>query len=69
MKRINVMVNDKAKDVLIKWKDMQSVTTLDDAMESLLIEFGNGPDLAQGAQDTATRKEAANHIDDLMKED
>jgi hypothetical protein len=47
MKRINVMVCDEAKEVLIKWKDMQAVTTLDAAMESLLIEFGNGPDFKE----------------------
>jgi hypothetical protein len=39
MKRINVMVSDAAKDVLIDYKDRQGYNTLDEANEAFLIEF------------------------------
>ncbi len=39
MKRINVMVNDDAKDVLIDYKTWHSYKTLDEAQEAFLIEF------------------------------
>lgn len=42
MKRINTMVEDVAKDVLIEYKNERGYTTLDEAMSGLLIEFGGG---------------------------
>ena len=40
MKRINTMVDDEAKNVLIEYKNKHGYTTLDEAMTALLIEFG-----------------------------
>jgi len=61
MKRVNGMVSDDAKEVLINWKKMQQVTTLDEALDDILLRVGK--------QMTAWRKEEANHIDDLMTGD
>ena len=72
MKRINVMVSDEAKVVLVAWKTTQDCQTLDEAMDNLLIQFV-GLVQEHHTKDTkaevAERKEAINHIDDLMKED
>lgn len=40
MKRINVMVADEAKSVLIDYQNKHGYSTLDEAQEALLIEFG-----------------------------
>lgn len=39
MKRINVMVSDDAKEVLVTWKATRGCRTQDEALENLLIEF------------------------------
>lgn len=39
MKRINVMVSDEAKEVLIKYKLANKHSTLDEATQAILIEF------------------------------
>lgn len=40
MKRIpNTMVSDEAKEVLVNWKKEKGFTTLDEALQDLLIEF------------------------------
>ena len=40
MKRIpNTMVSDEAKDVLVNWKKEKGFTTLDEALQDLLLEF------------------------------
>ena len=41
MKRINVMVNDMAKAILVDWKNRRGFTTLDDALEGVLLNFTN----------------------------
>ena len=56
MKRINGMVSDPAKTVLVEWKATLGVTTLDEALDSILLEFG--------AAETARKKENATHIDE-----
>jgi len=63
MKRINVMVENPARKVLGDWKTQQGFTTLDEALNALLLEFREGPDFP----DVAQRKEDANHIDDLIR--
>lgn len=40
MKRINTMVSDGAKDVLTDYKSTHGHSTLDEALEGLLLEFG-----------------------------
>jgi len=40
MKRINVMVSDAAKNVLLGYKDTHAHSTLDDTLDELLLEFG-----------------------------
>ena len=40
MKRINVMVSDDAKNALLNYKDAHAHSTLDEALNGLLIEFG-----------------------------
>ena len=69
MKRINVMVSDKARAALALWKKQIGVTTLDEAMDELLIEFSEGSGFYDAAQKRATaiRKEMANHVDDLTE--
>ena len=39
MKRVNGMVSDEAKDVLVNWKKEKGFTTLDEALQDLLLEF------------------------------
>ena len=70
MKRINVMVSTQAKEVLGLWKKHMGVTTLDEAMDALLIAFSEGPGFYDAAQKRATaiRKEMANHVDDLTED-
>jgi hypothetical protein len=41
MKRISTMVSDEAKQVLIDYKDELNFTTLDEALQDLLIKFNN----------------------------
>jgi len=60
MKRINGMVSDEAKVILVTWKSTQGVTTLDEALDDLLLKFGT--------EVTARRKEEANYIDELMED-
>ena len=59
MKRINVMVSDDAKAVLVEWKSTLSATTLDDALDRLLLEFG--------AAETARKEENAKPIDETTR--
>ena len=39
MKRVNGMVSDEAKDVLVNWKKEKGFTTLDETLQDLLLEF------------------------------
>ena len=39
MKRINGMVSDDAKEVLVDWKKKRGFTTLDESLQDLLLEF------------------------------
>lgn len=40
MKRIpSTMVSDEAKTVLVDWKNAQGFSTLDEALQDLLLEF------------------------------
>jgi len=57
MKRINVMVEDPAREVLGEWKKQHGFSTLDEALNDLLLKVG--------VTEMARRKEAANHVDDL----
>jgi len=40
MKRVNCMVSDEAKDVLISFKKNNGHSTLDEALSELLEKFG-----------------------------
>lgn len=48
MKRINSVVNDVAKDVLIDWKNRHGFANLDDALEDLLLKFASFKTYKQG---------------------
>ncbi len=39
MKRINVMVSDEAKQVLVDYQKKRGLPTLDEAMDKLLLEW------------------------------
>ena len=39
MKRINTMVSDEAKGILVDYKETYEHRTLDEALDALLIEF------------------------------
>ena len=39
MKRVSCMVSDVAKDVLVEWKNENMFTTLDEALDDLLLDM------------------------------
>ena len=38
MKRINVMVSDEAKELMLKYKEKNNISTLDETMDKFIIE-------------------------------
>ncbi len=46
MKRINVMVSDEAKQVLVDYQKKNRIPTLDEALDKLLCEELKGKNLA-----------------------
>lgn len=38
MKRINVMVSDEAKEIILKFKDEKGIRTLDEAVDTYILE-------------------------------
>jgi len=38
MKRLNVMVSDEAKKILLKYKDEKNISTLDETVDKFVLE-------------------------------
>jgi len=38
MKRLNVMVSDEAKNVLLKYKEEKNISTLDETVDKFVLE-------------------------------
>ena len=57
---IQCQVSTEAKDVLLNYQRQHKIRQQGAALESMLVKFG--------AHETAMRKEAANHIDELVED-